>query len=133
MTRAQQIVAQGTIVNTGQPTDLALTGDGFFVVKGIANGLEGQFYTRAGQTTMDSDGYLVNPQGLRLQGYLANADGTFQASLSDIQFPTAPLAPNATSSFELDANLDADATVPTAPWDPNDPAGTSNFSTSTTV
>jgi flagellar hook protein FlgE len=133
MTRAQQIFAQGTIVNTGQPTDLALTGDGFFVVKGIANGLEGQFYTRAGQTTMDSDGYLVNPQGLRLQGYLANADGTFQASLSDIQFPTAPLAPNATSSFELDANLDADATVPTAPWDPNDPAGTSNFSTSTTV
>src|SRR5258706_11828507 len=52
MQRAQQIFAQGTMLSTGQPTDLALNGDGFFVVSGNIDGVNGDFYTRAGQTTL---------------------------------------------------------------------------------
>src|SRR5579884_1618237 len=69
MASTQQIFAQGSMLNTGQPTDLALSGDGFFVVQGSVNGVTGDFYTRAGQTKLDKDGTLVNPDGLALQGY----------------------------------------------------------------
>lgn len=131
--RAQQIFAQGTLLNTGQPTDLALSGDGFFVVQGNVDGVNGNFYTRAGQMTLDNDGYLVNPQGLKLQGYAANPNGGFDASLSAVQLPTTPLPPKATATMTITANLDSQATTPALPWDPQDPGNTSNFSTSMTV
>lgn len=134
MARAQQLFAQGSLLNTGQPTDIALSGEGFFVVKGTLDGVTGQFYTRAGQTTLNNEGYLVNPQGMKLQGYSANADGTYQASLSDIQIPTTPLAPKPTNNISIDANLDSNAVPPAVtPFDPTNAATTSNFSTSTTV
>ena len=47
MDRAQQVFTQGSMLNTGQPTDLAISGDGFFVVNGTAGGVTGNFYTRA--------------------------------------------------------------------------------------
>ena len=71
----QKILTQGALNNTGVATDLALDGTGFFVVKGSHNGRLGQFYTRAGQMTMDKTGYLVNQAGLRVQGYSADPTG----------------------------------------------------------
>ncbi len=140
MTRAQQIFAQGSLMNTGQPTDLALSGDGFFVVKGALGGVTGDFFTRNGQTTLDKDGNLVDPNGLKLQGYASDGNGGFSPSLSDVQLSMSPLQPKPTSSFTLSANLDATAKVPTdpvtnnpLPWDPQNPTKTSNFSTSTKV
>lgn len=138
MNRAQQIFSQGTMINTGQPTDVALTGEGFFVVKGSLDGVTGDFFTRAGNFTPDANGFLVSPQGLRVQGYGVNPDGTIGSTLGDIQFPTAPLPPKATTSFEMDGTLDANAPilanqVPPVPWDPANPAATSNYSESMTV
>lgn len=127
----QQMFTQGTLSNTGVSTDLALNGDGFFVVKGAVDGLSGNFFTRAGQFNLDKDGYLVNTNGLQVQGYAANADGTFQAAPSSVKAPTASLPARATAAISISANLDASATVPT--WDPTLPAQTSNFSTSITV
>jgi flagellar hook protein FlgE len=122
---------QGTLSNTGVSTDLALNGDGFFVVKGAVDGITGDFYTRAGQFSLDKDGYLTNSQGLQVQGYAANGDGTFQAAPSSVKAPTASLPARATTSMTVSANLDATAAVPT--WDATQPAQTSNFSTSLTV
>jgi len=133
MSRAQQIFAQGTMLNTGQPTDLALSGDGFFVVAGKVDGVEGNFYTRAGQTTLSQEGNLVNADGMQLQGYAADNNGGFGSSLGPIKLSTSSLAPKPSSSLDLTANFDANATVPPAPWDPANPAATSNFSTSTKV
>ena len=133
MTRAQQIFAQGTLLTTGQPTDLALSGDGFFVVHGTVDGLNGDFYTRAGQTKLDADGQLVNAQGLTLQGYQANPDGSIGSTLGAVHVSTAALPPKQTTSLDITANLDSTAAPPANPWDPNDPAATSNFSTSMTV
>lgn len=128
MLRAQQIFAQGSMVNTGQATDLALSGDGFFVVKGSLDGVDGQFYTRAGQFTIDNAGNLVNPQGLHLQGYPANADGTFQATAADIVIPTAPLAPKPTANITVDAKLDATPLpAKVSPFDPTNPGDSSNY------
>lgn len=133
MLQAQQIFAQGTLLNTGQPTDLALSGDGFFVVNGMVDGVAGDFYTRAGQTKLNAAGKLVNPQGLGVQGYTAKPDGTYTTTLGDITVSTAAIPPKATTSLTITANLDSSATAPTAPWDPTNPVATSNFSTTMKV
>jgi flagellar hook protein FlgE len=129
----QQLFNQGSLANTGVSTDLALNGDGFFVVKGAVEGVSGNFFTRAGQFTLDKSGFLVNPSGLQVQGYAANPDGTFAASLSSIKAPTAAIPPNATTSVEITANLDSSEAVLTDPWDDQNPSLTSNFSTSITT
>jgi flagellar hook protein FlgE len=131
--RTQQIFAQGSLLNTGQATDLALSGDGFFVVKGNVGGVSGEFYTRAGQLTVRNDGVIVNPQGMQIQGYLARADGTFDANVAEIKLSTAQLPPKITAKIDLTANLDASATTPAAAWDPQNPGVGSNLSTSLTV
>ncbi len=133
MTRAQQIFAQGTLLNTGQATDLALSGDGFFVVAGTVDGMTGTFYSRAGQLTLAQDGRLVNAAGMTVEGYGANPNGTFGPKLESVQLPTAALKPQATTGLVINANLDSSAIVPANPWDPTDPGATSNFSTSMTV
>lgn len=138
----QQLFEQGTVSATGVGTDVALNGDGFFTVNGTVNGISANFYTRAGTFVLDKDGFLVNPDGLQVQGYAANGDGTFQASISAVQAPTAAIPPRATQEAAIVANLDAtedvimDTTVapPVAvTFDPQDPANTSNFSTTMTV
>jgi len=129
----QQLFNQGSLANTGIATDLALSGDGFFVVNGAVDGIQGNFFTRAGQFTIDNQGYLVNPNGLQLQGYAANPDGTFEASISSIQAPTSAIQPNATENAEITANLDSTEAIPTLAWDDQDPANTANFSTTMTV
>jgi flagellar hook protein FlgE len=133
MSEVQVLHKQGTLSNTGISTDLALSGDGFFVVSGNNNGITSDFYTRNGQFNLDATGYLVNPGGLRVQGYAANPDGTFDAALTDVKVPTAAIPPKITETIDIVANLDSNETVPTAAWDPQDPSATSNFSTTITV
>ena len=129
----QQMFTQGTLSNTGVSTDIALNGDGFFVVKGTVDGVSSDFYTRAGEFTINKDGILANGQGMKVQGYTANGDGTFAASISDVTAPTAALPARATAALSVTANIDASAKVPTLAWDAQDPANTSNFSTTMSV
>jgi len=129
----QKILTQGALNNTGVATDLALDGNGFFVVKGSHNGREGQFYTRAGQFAMNKDGYFVNQEGLRVQGYSADPTGVVAAAPGDLRLGDAASAPLATANISAKANLDARSTVLVAPWDPLNPATTSNFTTTASV
>lgn len=133
MASVQQSFTQGSLSNTGNSTDLALSGDGFFVMKGTLQGVSGNFYTRCGQFKIDGSGAIVNTSGLAVQGYAALSDGTMSASLSSLQVPTSSIQPNATKSVTITANLGADAKVPAATWDAAQPSTTSNFSTAITV
>ena len=129
----QKLITQGALANTGVSTDLALQGGGFFEVRGTTgDGRNGAYLTRAGQFTVDRTGYLVNLDGLRVQGYGADALGTITSATGDIQVGNASSAPQATSKVTIKANLQADAAVP-LPFDPADPAKNSNFATSVTV
>ncbi len=134
MTRTQQIFSQGVLTNTGVPTDVALSGEGFFVVQGKVDGHDGQFFSRAGQMTVRNDGMVVNPQGLNLMGYAADPNGGFDAALTPIEITTAmhSLPPKVTENAEISANLDANAPL-VGPFSAADPTGTSNLSTSMTV
>ena len=131
----QQQFTQGSLNTTGISTDVALSGDGFFVAKGAVDGVTGNFYTRAGQFNLDKDGYLVNPNGLQVQGYAANGDGTFSATTTSIQAPTSSIQPRSTTTAAVTANLDANSAVPANAW--GDPATTfasqSNFSSTMSV
>jgi len=137
----QQLFTQGTLQNTGVGTDVALNGDGFFTVKGSVDGVTGNFFTRAGTFVLDKDGYLVNPNNLKVQGYAANGDGTFAASISDVKAPTAALPPRATTEMQVTANLDSTALPPPTTTyatfadalAAGDPAQMANFSTTMTV
>ena len=130
----QRILTQGALTNTGLNTDLAIQGNGFFVVNGSHDGSIGTYYTRAGQFTVDKDGYLVNLEGLRVQGYTADPTGALTPTTAgDLQVGNANTSPVATTNVTVRANLQADAVAPAAAWDVNAAGATSNFSTGTTV
>ncbi len=99
--------AQGSINTTGNSTDVALNGSGFFV---LSNG-GGQEYTRAGNFSLDSNGNLVTQNGLGVMGYPAT-DGVVNtnAPLTAISVPVGQVEqPQATSTFNMLANLNAGA------------------------
>jgi flagellar hook protein FlgE len=128
----QKMLTQGALTNTGINTDLALQGSGYFVVRGSHAGQTGSFYTRAGEFTVDKDGYMVNLEGLRVQGYSADPTGALSSVPGDLLVGNAQAVPVMTGTVTLRANLAASATIPAA-WDPANPTGTSSFSTSVTV
>jgi flagellar hook protein FlgE len=124
---------QGTLTNTGVSTDMAITGNGFFMVNGNVGGLPGTYYTRDGQFSINAKGAIVNENGLNVQGYEALGNGTFSAAVGNLTVGTSALPPNATTQITLAANLNSASTIPTAAWDPQNPSATSNFSTSVTT
>jgi flagellar hook protein FlgE len=119
---------QGSFESSPNVLDLAIDGDGFFIVE------EGndRFYTRAGQFSIDKEGYIVNPEGKRLQGYLYSASGVATSGLGDINVASLNSPPNATSLAQIIVNLDSRESIPPA-FDVSDPDNTSNFSSSITV
>ncbi len=134
---ASRLFTQGGVQTTNSPTDMAVQGRGFFILK---DSLGGKFYTRAGQFTVDKIGALVNAQGLKVQGAQLDSNGNPITGLTDIIINSKILAaPTATTSVSLAANLDAAATTPTAafPAGPDAPPAdwfaASNFSTVVTI
>ncbi|MBU1881024.1 flagellar hook-basal body complex protein, partial [bacterium] len=105
---------QGTFESTGNFTDLAVQGEGFFV---LSDGNQ-KFFTRSGAFNMDAEGYLTAQGGsMRVQGYMADQLGTLANNLapSDIQVPFGMKAPaSATTEMGLYCNLDAESTESTA-------------------
>lgn len=122
------IFSQGTFENTELNTDLAIEGDGFFIVRDPIG--TSDLYTRAGSFSFDSTGYLTNPEGFHVQGYALNDAGNISGTLTDIQVDTTSLAaPQATQNLKLATNLDADAPY-VGPFDSADPGNTSNYANS---
>jgi flagellar hook protein FlgE len=126
---AQQF-AQGNIEFTDSNLDLAVSGQGMFILSD--NGALA--YSRAGAFQMNRDGYVVNSQGQRLQVYPPIAAGGFNTGgLGDLRLLTTDSAPNPTANVEYVLNLPANATPPPiAAFDPNDP-NTFNQATSLTL
>ena len=115
---AQQF-AQGNIEFTDSNLDLALSGQGMFILSD--NGALA--YTRAGAFQMNRDGYVVNSMNQRLQVYPPLAGGGFNTGgLADLQLVTTDSAPQATSNVDYILNLPASATPPpVAVFNPADP------------
>ena len=99
----RQSFGQGNISFTDSGLDMAIDGDGFFILN---NGGEVR-YSRAGQFGVDKDGFVVNNQGMKVQGYTADGDGNLSGVRGDLQIETANLAPRRTTNLQTDVNLDS--------------------------
>jgi flagellar hook protein FlgE len=122
---------QGSLETTDVATDVAINGKGFFAVKDPLS--SENFYTRAGHFIFDNQGFYVNPQGYRVQGYLYDGEGVnLLETLADIQInQNSMIPPKVTGEVEMVLNLDSSVTQKI--WDPNDPASSSHFSTALTL
>ncbi len=102
----------GAIETTGVPTDLAIEGDGFFIVKTDATR---QAFTRDGTFRLDANNMLTTADGFRVQGFAIDDNfNVIQGVLTDIQVPLGTLSTaRATSRAGLDGNLNANGVVGT--------------------
>ncbi|MEO1575662.1 MAG: flagellar hook protein FlgE [Pseudomonadota bacterium] len=130
LTGVSQSFSQGNIDFTNNTLDLAIAGEGFFRLSDDGAAI----YSRAGNFSLDRDGFLVNPQGARLQGYPISDNGQVNSGiLNDLRVVVGTSAPGESTSAEIGVNLPADAPEPVAvPFDPADPSSY-NHTTSTTI
>jgi flagellar hook protein FlgE len=112
-----QSFTQGGLSVTGNTLDMAINEDNkFFVLKGNN---EATHYTRAGNFSIDINGFVSAPDGCNLQGYQV-VNGELSSFIGNLEVPNDVLPPKATSSIALDLNLDANAPVIAAAFDPAD-------------
>ena len=122
---------QGNFEFTSSNLDLAIDGNGMFVLQ---NGAE-TLYTRAGAFRLDSDGFVVSEGGANLQGYPADSNGgIITAATTNLQITNALLSQNPTTEITFNGNLDSRADAPSADleFDATNPE-TYNFVSATTV
>ncbi len=118
------IMAQGNVDSTERVTDLAISGDGYFKVKGS----DGDTYTRDGAFYFDKDGYLVTKDRQKVQGFTTDEKGVVVNKVDDIKFPRALTPAKGTSEIKFDLNLDSRVEA-TKKFDVKDPYATSHYST----
>lgn len=135
-----QQFSQGSLQYTDNGLDMAINGQGFFVL----NGGDGQFYSRSGEFQVDREGYVVNSQGQYLQAYTPKitgaADTEFNVGqMANLQVPMGDSPPVTTTAVNTEINLTTDAEPPLdgtgaalLAFDPND-STTYNYSSSVTV
>jgi flagellar hook protein FlgE len=133
LAQVSQQFAQGNIEFTSNNLDLAISGEGFYVLEDNGS----RVFTRAGAFSVDRDGYVVNSTGQRLQVFepVGNSSTAFNTgSLENLRISLTEGAPNPTSSVEMAINLDASATSAgaVAAFDVTDP-NTYDYSTSYTI
>jgi len=101
------IFTQGSFESTANPTDLAIAGNGFFIVAD-PRATGNVYYTRDGQFMIDKNGYLVNAAGLRVQGWRIDENtGDITGAITDIRIDRSS-PPVKTSLVEVITNLNAE-------------------------
>ena len=130
---AQQF-GQGNLEFTSNTLDMAISGEGFFILSPSETNANALF-TRNGEFGVDNNGFVVNNAGARLQVFPVNADGTVTStSLSStipLQLPQTAGVPTPTSTVDIGINLPANAAI----LDPLnfDPTQPSTFTQSTSL
>lgn len=119
------ILLQGTVDHTEKATDLAISGDGYFVVRGS----DGQTFTRDGSFTFDKNGVLKTNDNQLVQGFKYDNSGRVTAEMEGIKFPQALIPAKATEKVTMHLNLNSNEPIKTD-FDPKNPHDTSQYSTS---
>jgi len=107
----QNIFSQGAFMASAQDTDMAIAGDGFFTVRHAFT--NEKMYTRAGNFTLNKDGYLEDPSGNILQGWQMSIpkpgmDAVKIGAPTDVKITVLNAPPVETSHMKVAVNLDAD-------------------------
>ena len=110
---SQNVTVQGTPVQASLPTDMAISGNGFFVVTkspAAAGSANSQFYTRAGDFSPDDNGNLVNSAGYYLMGWPLDSNGNVPSNRTDmtaVNINSLSGKAEATTTMTIQANLQA--------------------------
>ncbi|MFL0803064.1 MAG: flagellar hook-basal body complex protein [Agarilytica sp.] len=107
VSEVSQQFSQGNVAFTEKETDLAINGNGFFV---LSDGGETR-YSRAGAFGLNQDGFIANSTGALLQGFSADAQGNIGDIAGDVSITTSNLDPRRTTAVESVLNLDASQPV----------------------
>ena len=102
-----QVFTDGSLETTSNSTDLAIGGDGFFIVSQA--GSDETFYTRAGNFSFDDSGALVNSEGYILQGWNVDSEGDAVGAVTDLVLTAFTSSPEETEEMTIIANLDSDS------------------------
>jgi len=103
-----QVFTDGSLETTSNATDLAIGGDGFFIVSDA--GSEQTYYTRAGNFSFNESGALVSSQGYMLQGWYVEGDtGDEYGAVTDLILTEFTSPPDDTEEITVITNLDSDA------------------------
>jgi len=97
--------SQGAYETTTSATDLAINGNGYFQLINPVNG--SVYYTRAGDFTFNSSGYLVDAHGYNVQGWVVDSSGNPVGATTNIQIDSSQSPPSATTSVSMLFNLDS--------------------------
>lgn len=127
------IFEQGTLTPTQRDSDMAIRGDGFFVVKNPTGNNE-VTYTRDGSFRFDDKGRLQTADGQHIQGYKLDQDsGKISSDLSDIQFSTNTIPAKGTAALRVDANLDSRVPINTKAFSLVDADKTADYTTAVRI
>ncbi len=99
------LFAQGSFESSSTPTDMAIGGQGFFMLR-APDSAEADLYSRAGEFRFDLEGNLINPVGYFVQGWELDAGGDRSGTIGDLNLGKST-PPVTTSNIELIANLDS--------------------------
>lgn len=131
----QSFDVDGDVVETDDTLDLAISGSGFFV---LSNGDGTYAYSRSGDFSLDSDYNVVASNGMNVEGYAVDADGNINyGTITDLAVSATTIPASASTTIDLTANLNADATTidttsSSYAFDPTD-GTTYNYSVSTDI
>ncbi|WP_099075768.1 flagellar hook protein FlgE [Proteus alimentorum] len=126
----------GSITTTNRPTDVAISGGGFFRIEDQNGGV---FYSRNGEFGKDKNGFLTNMQGMRVTGYPVVSDPATGKNIvqkgatpAPIVIPTDMMNASETSTLDMTVNLNSDEDKPATAFDVNK-TDSYNFSTNVTT
>ncbi len=126
----RQSFKNGTTTPTGRNGDLAINGEGFFMVENNGQSM----FTRNGVFNLDKDGNLVASDGSHLQGYGVSGTGQIQTgTITDLTVETGDMPARSSTKVNMEVNLDANSPVidPKTPFDPEDPSTFTSSATTT--
>jgi flagellar hook protein FlgE len=132
MSKVDQMFSQGTFESTESGLDVAIEGEGFFILK--EPGDETPYYSRAGAFRFDDAGYLVNPEGFHVMGKQFDVNGELlPGDATSIQVQSSGLIQGqVTNELTLTTNLDSAEPINAAAFAVADPT-TYNYSSSVQV
>ena len=136
MRAVRTLHTQGGLAVTDNLTDMAIQGNGFFVLSNSSTEVQesaGRFYTRVGSFVFDKDGYLSDPSGGRVMGFMAGKTGALSSRLQDVRIETNSIPPKPTDKIVMDINLDARVKASDVEFDIKNPEATSQFNNTMTV
>jgi flagellar hook protein FlgE len=126
----RQSFKNGTTTPTGRNGDLAINGEGFFMVENNGQNM----FTRNGVFNLDKDGNLVASDGSHLQGYGVSGTGQIQTgTITDLTVETGDMPARSSTKVNMEVNLDANSPAidPKNPFDPEDPSTFTSSATTT--